>query len=532
MSESFSAFPLNQAIHPPMEDFALIEAHARLAESVASWTDVGILVDEGNKATLILLLQKGSVISIFRFCLSVKDSAEAIELFRRPSGKVFFGAWQGNTLTAEMIRSIQEIDHVWGKIQGQVAEYSTEDTRNYFQRIEDGSIKSGRNAPFSTPTKRAVMLASHGRCMFEGCGDNLGFDQLTGTEGNFSYLAHNVASAENGPRGVTGLSEKLSDDPNNILLLCDKHHRLIDKVAAADYPAERLSRMRREFCDTVERLLGGLAYQPIPVYAVLWPINKQAIAPPSSVQIAQCLVKIQARLDQQLTIVTENDETIRNATPDILSILWPSIIERAAETIRMQAGGYKQRAALFAFGLMPSLIALGAKLGNKNEIIPMLRYRDGGQWTWPSDLPMGPTYKIDGLENLSNKESEVCLIIALTADPEVLNAVAKELFETKGLKTIKLLADVNFMGNGAIGHPKDGMGFTKDIQALLHRLADRHGVSRVHVLPCASNAACVFFGQAYDRHHPELLVYDFISKSMAPQILIRNDGETCRLSTV
>jgi len=532
LSASFSEFPLNQAIHPPIEDFALIETHVRLAESVASWADVGILVDEGNKATLILLLQEGNVSALLRFCLSVNDSVEAIELFRQPSGKVFYGAWQGNTLTLEMIRSIQKIDQVWKNIQGQVAEYSNEDIRIYFQRIEDGSIKSGRNAPFTTDTKRAVMLASHGRCMFEGCGENLGFDQLTGTEGNFSYLAHNVASSEKGPRGVIGLSEKLSDDPNNVLLLCDKHHRLIDKVAAADYPAERLSRMRREFRDTVERLLGGLSYQPIPAYAVLWPINKQAIAPPSSVQIAQSLAKIQARLDQQLTIVTENDETIRNAAPNLLSILLPSSIKQAAEAIRMQAGGYKQHAALFAFGLMPSLIALGAKLGNKNEIIPMLRYRDGGQWTWPSDAPVGPTYNINGLEDLTNSESEVSLIIALTADPEVTNIVANELFETKGIKTIKLLADSQYMGNGAIGHPKDGMGFTKDIQALLHRLADRHGVSRVHVLPCASNAACVFFGQAYDKHHPELLVYDFVSKSMAPQILIRNDGVSCKLSSV
>ncbi len=178
------------------------------------------------------------------------------------------------------------------------------------------------------------------------------------------------------------------------------------------------------------------------------------------------------------------------------------------------------------------VVACQERDAESNEIIPMLRYRDGGQWTWPSDAPVGSTYNINGLEDLTNSESEVSLIIALTADPEVTNIVANELFETKGIKTIKLLANSQYLGNGAIGHPKDGMGFTKDIQALLHRLADRHGVSRVHVLPCASNAACVFFGQAYDKHHPELLIYDFVSKSMAPQILIGNDGVSCELSSV
>ena len=501
-------------------------------KSVETWSDVGILVDEGNKATLILLLQSGNVVALLRFCLSVDESVKAIELFKRTSGRIFFGAWQGNVLTTEMIHSTAQISEIWVDIQAQVVEYSIADVRKYFQRIEDGSIQSGRNAPFTTATKRAVMLASHGRCMFEGCGENLGFDQLTGTEGNFSYLAHNVASAENGPRGVMGLSDKLSDDPNNVLLLCDKHHRLIDKVAAADYPAERLSRMRREFCESVERLLVGLCFQPIPAFAVLWPFNKQAIAPPSPVQIAQSLAKIQARLDQQLHIVTENDETIRNATPEVLAVLLPNIIGQAAESIRMQAGGYNQRAALFAFGLMPSLIALGAKLGNKNEIIPMLRYRDGGQWTWPSDAPRGRTYEITGLEYLTDNESEVSLIIALTADPEVPNAIARELNVDNGIKSIKILAESQFMGNGAIGHPNDGMDFMADVQVLLHMLADRHGVKRVHVLPCASNAACVFFGQAYDKHHPELLVYDFVHGRMEPQIQITNDGDSCNLSAI
>jgi len=532
LSDISSVFPLNQAIHPPLEDLALVEAHLRLTQTIATWSDVGVLVDEGNKATLILLLQNGNVVALLRFCLSVEESVKAIELFKRASGKIFFGAWQGNELTTEMIHSTEQIDQVWQDIHAQVIDYSTEDVRNYFQRIEDGSIQSGRNAPFTTATKRAVMLASHGRCMFEGCGENLGFDQLTGTEGNFAYLAHNVASSENGPRGIMGLSEKLSDDPNNVLLLCDKHHRLIDKVAAADYPAERLSRMRREFCDIVERLLVGLGYQPIPAFAVLWPFNKQSISPPSSVQVAQSLAKIQARLNQQLHIVTENDETIRNAPSDVIVKLLPDIIGHAAEAIRMQAGGYKQRSALFAFGLMPSLIALGAKLGNKNEIIPMLRYRDGGQWTWPSDVPRGRTYETIGLEDLTDNESEVTLIVALTADPEVPNTVARNWTMAKGVKSIKILVDSQFMGNGAIGHPKDGVDFMTYIQALLHRLADKHGVRRVHLFPCASNAACVFFGQAYDKHHPEILVYDFVPGGMEPQIRITNDGASCSLSLI
>mgnify|MGYP003583738293 CR=1 FL=1 len=48
-----------------------------------------------------------------------------------------------------------------------------------------------------------------------------------------------------GERGIPYLSEALSNEPKNILLLCDKHHRLIDKVAAVDYPAPTLALMRK-----------------------------------------------------------------------------------------------------------------------------------------------------------------------------------------------------------------------------------------------------------------------------------------------
>lgn len=81
--------------------------------------------------------------------------------------------------------------------------------------------------------------------MFTGCGEKLDHDTISGTTGNYAYLAHNVASSEQGARGVTELSNKLSNNPDNVLLLCDKHHRLIDKVAASDYTAPMLSAMKR-----------------------------------------------------------------------------------------------------------------------------------------------------------------------------------------------------------------------------------------------------------------------------------------------
>ena len=41
---------LNQALHVPIEELALVETHIRLVSSQHAWSDVGILIDEGEKA--------------------------------------------------------------------------------------------------------------------------------------------------------------------------------------------------------------------------------------------------------------------------------------------------------------------------------------------------------------------------------------------------------------------------------------------------------------------------------------------------
>ena len=347
---------------------------------------------------------------------------------------------------------------------------------------------------------------------------------------NFATLAHNVAASEGGTRGVLYLSGGLADDPANILLLCETHHRLVDKVAKADYPAATLSAMRRRFCEEATALLDALALAPTPAYCVAWPVHRQRIALPSSQQVARALKPIGARLDGQLRPVNDNEALLRSLEGAALWAAMDTAVERTAGDILLQAHGEGYRAALFAMGLMPALIALGAKLGNKCEITPMLRYRENGLWYWPVNEPRGEFYTVEGLDRLSHGEGEVCLLLGLTAVPEVMQSTAESL----GMGVVSVVARTEYLGNGALGHPDDGMPFRQRMQELLHRLRDAHGARSVHVLPCASNAACVFFGQAFDSYHPDLVIYDFASdgNGMVPRLGIANVNNECKVKAV
>jgi hypothetical protein len=60
-----------------------------------------------------------------------------------------------------------------------------------------------------------------------------------------------------GPRGHAVLSDQLNADPSNLMLACDRHHRLIDREQAQEHPPERLREMKQKHEARIE-LLGSL----------------------------------------------------------------------------------------------------------------------------------------------------------------------------------------------------------------------------------------------------------------------------------
>ncbi len=519
-----------QSKEPPLETLAAVADHAAALGQLADWNRVGILCDDGLSAVLLVVVDDERVVGVSRFCLSVDESVSAVVSYCSDDsdGTVDYRVWQGESLTSAQITSLSALTEVWQRSSDQSVPLNVDELAALFGRLEDGTRQKGRGKAITKSVSQQVCFDAHGRCMFEGCGDDLNLDPVTGVRGNFSTLAHNVASAETGTRGVLYLSGELSNDPGNIMLLCDKHHRVIDTIAKADYPAHRLSEMRRRHCQAATELLNGLSTHPIPGYCVTWPINQRYIAVPNAQMVSQALAPIGARLDGALHVVTDNDESLRTATTDAFWALMPNQIEQTADRILMQVRPHQYRGALFAMGRMPPLIALGAKLGNKCEITPMLRHRESELWYWPSAEPRRDFYEIDGLDSLGSNEQAISLQLALTAAPGAFDLTTASL----GLPIVTVRA-FN-LGNGALGHPGDGVVFRQKMQEVLHKLRDQHGVRQIHLMPCASNAACVFFGQAYDNYHPEVVIYDFAGadEPMVARIRIRNHENQCVVEAV
>ena len=93
--------------------------------------------------------------------------------------------------------------------------------------------------------KYALWAQSAGRCEYEGCNKILWQDLVTKAKYSTAYIAHIIADKEGGPRGHKVLSERLKCDLSNLMLLCDAHHRLVDKEDEKGYPVERLQDMKK-----------------------------------------------------------------------------------------------------------------------------------------------------------------------------------------------------------------------------------------------------------------------------------------------
>jgi hypothetical protein len=110
--------------------------------------------------------------------------------------------------------------------------------------------------PIPPRTINQLLIKSSGRCQYRGCNRSLYVDLVTKRNFNQSYIAHIVADEPGGPRGDATRSKLLAKELWNLMLLCDTHHRLIDKEQVAGHPEDLLLQMKKEHEDRIERVTG------------------------------------------------------------------------------------------------------------------------------------------------------------------------------------------------------------------------------------------------------------------------------------
>lgn len=341
-----------------------------------------------------------------------------------------------------------------------------------------------------------------GRCEYEGCNRRLWLDDITQCEFNAAYIAHIVADQPRGPRGDPELSEKLAKDISNLMLMCDFHHRLIDKVDEAGHPVARLIAMKTLHEERID-MLTDIAPEKKSL-VLLFDANIGPHRPMLSFEeAARGMLPDRYPADRHPIVVGFRNSTFE----DCDEAYWQLHVAQMRKIIdqqllpRTQSGGDIKHLSVFAIAPQPLLVQLGALIGHINFAEVYQRHKEPLSWQWELE-PADFAYTV--VEPSSVSRGDAALVFALSApiEDERVTAVVGDMPIWK-----VTLPDPNldFLRSRA-----QTAAFRHTMRTLLDRIKALHGEgATIHVFPAMPVSLAVDLGRVLDpKTSLPLIIYD------------------------
>ena len=425
--------------------------------------------------------------------------------------------------TTSALKQIAQAKRLYGmQVQGPVAaidltagsgQLSMQDLK-LWRKDRQALTQQGRKGEVDAKTQFEVASLAAWRCQMEGCGEDLRAHFVETTRGNFSYFAHIVASSPSGPRGDATLSSVLANRADNIMLLCDKCHRLIDRVDPDGYTVERLQMIRQNSINEVQRLLNTRRFPSVVTLVVGGNIEGQSAGfNQSAAEQALWSRRVRMAGAAPLWFMRNGGHTSDSTQKHYWATLFDSLqaeIPSLRNHLSGTAGGglAPSGIAVFPTHVTSILVLAGRLLGNSTTVHLFQPNRNaaldspGERWAWPTDAvpPAEDKYKVETLRPHEGQD-EAALLVSLTA-----NVLHTDL-PSAGLPMISVSASSPC--HSVIGTPQDLELLAKRFDEALAELQDRWRVKRIHLVVVAPASACVLLGQKLQaRNHAPAVLYE------------------------
>lgn len=336
--------------------------------------------------------------------------------------------------------------------------------------------------------KVRLWVLSAGRCAYEGCNAPLWKDEVTMARLNAAYIAHIVADVPDGPRGDPALSPQLKSDLTNLMLLCDKHHRLIDKEDVAGHPVERLKAMKALHESRIERLT---AISPSKSsHVLLYGANIGKFSAPLTYE--HCSEAMHPSRypasDQPITVSLTNSSFEDNQERywEIEATQLKSMLTQHLRP-RLSSGEIKHL-SVFALAPQPLLILLGTELSELSNCEVYQRRKEPPSWKW-EDQPLEVVYTVT--EPAAHLTGPPALVFSLSATISD-DRIHRVLSDSAAIWRVT----VDQPHNDFIRSQVQVGEFRKVMRPLLNRIKAKHGESAtVHVFPAMPVSLAVEFGR-------------------------------------
>lgn len=357
-------------------------------------------------------------------------------------------------------------------------------------------VVEARNIPLFT--KLVLAAASGGHCEFRGCTTHLYRHDVSGLPVNLSENAHIYAFSEDGPRGDEPGRPAVSNDVENLMLLCPPCHHTID-TRSKEFPVALLRDMKREHEERIRAVAQVGADAATCVIELKSNIagNFVSIAPE---QINAAIAPRYPVRRERVTI----DLTKHADSPRAVAL---GCDEIEAEVHRlMKAEGRPHHVSVVGLAPIPLLVFLGATLGDKIAADLFQKHRDTGDWVWKLEEP---TAKFQTLERSKGTDPHRVAIVYSLSGLVPQSQLPTEIDETFSVYELRLASaepNVSLLRNR-----EDLTRARAANRELMGRIKATHeGLSEIHVFPAVPAPFAIALGM--DRHpkvDPALRIYDY-----------------------
>lgn len=358
--------------------------------------------------------------------------------------------------------------------------------------------KNNRGPAPNQFTKYLLCAKAAGRCQF--CNKYLFADSVTLEDNNDSNLAHIVASSPDGPRGDEIRSHELSDKIENLMLLCQEHHHLIDAHPEI-YTEEALLDMKEAQEDKVALLCSSMNLELTEVLILQADIKGRQIAKIPLQQVVQAFIRNKKPFSTVGTRLEPSSiEDYHSAT------YWAQMSKSFEYQFNTKVKGILEFNPQICFSVfplapMPLIIKLGYLMGDTIWADIYQKTRTPDTWKWQATDVTNSFYVEKQIIRPGDK---IAMVISLTADIAVERV--SNVFDADMVYFIR----AKRFGVDCIQSLNDLSEFWHGYQRVCDEIRNTHpGIQEVAVFPAMPVSAAFEVGRRYmPGVFPRLKIYD------------------------
>jgi hypothetical protein len=317
---------------------------------------------------------------------------------------------------------------------------------------------------------------------------------------NKSYIAHIIADKPGGPRGDKILSEKLNSDISNLMLMCDEHHRRIDREDIIGHSVERLLEMKRKH----ESRMGILTSmtEDLQSHVLLYGANIGKNGTPINMEKAMKAMSPDRYPVERTGFELGWKNSSFYDNEDIYWVMEKEQLRRQfKDIVRHRLNDEVKHLSVFGLAPQPLLIELGRLISDIPTTDVYQLHREPSTWKWLEN-PDGFEYIIYPPKELKEK---VALNLSLSASID-----NKRLTNVLGDDVSIWTITIETPDNDFLKSKEQLRMFRTEFRRLMNKIKKTHGHdNRLHLFPAVPVSIAIEIGRVWmSKADLPLSVYD------------------------